>query len=112
MIICCEPAGVFIGEAAQTMVQNVDYEIPHLQKQMTKCNQQMADADRKQSEYTRAAEAAANNYKKVTRMQAVSRLSTLQCRVLCCVIVLCDRAVCYAVLCSCHVFGWPNISSS
>lgn len=58
--------GVFIGEAAQTMVQNVDYEIPYLRKQMTKCNQQMADADRRHVEYTRSAESCANNYNKVS----------------------------------------------
>lgn len=58
-------SGVFIGEAAQTMVQNVDYEVPYLRKQMTKCNQQMADADRRHVEYTRSAESCASNYKKV-----------------------------------------------
>ena len=54
-----------IAEAAQTMIQNVDYEIPYLRKQMAKCNQQMADADRRHAEYTRSAETCANNYKKV-----------------------------------------------
>lgn len=58
-------SGVFIGEAAQTMVQNVDYEIPYLRKQMAKCTQQMADADRRHADYTRSAETCAVNYKKV-----------------------------------------------
>lgn len=57
--------GAFLGEAAQTMVQNVDYEVPYLRKQMAKCNQQLADADRRHAEYTRQAAACATNYKKV-----------------------------------------------
>jgi hypothetical protein len=60
------PAGVFVGEAAQTMIQNVDYEIPYLRKQMAKCNQQMADADRRHAEYSRSAVTCANNYKKAS----------------------------------------------
>lgn len=47
------------------MVQNVDYEIPYLRKQMAKCTQQLADADRRHAEYTRNAAACASNYKKV-----------------------------------------------
>lgn len=57
--------GVFVGEAAQTMVQNVDYEVPYLRKQMAKCSQQMADAERRQGEYVRSAAQCAANYKKV-----------------------------------------------
>lgn len=59
------PAGVFIGEAAQTMIQNVDYEVPYLRKQMAKCSQQMADAERRHGEYVRSATTCAANYKKV-----------------------------------------------
>jgi hypothetical protein len=65
MLLLLPPAGVFVGEAAQTMIQNVDYEIPYLRKQMAKCNQQMADADRRHAEYSRSAVTCANNYKKV-----------------------------------------------
>jgi hypothetical protein len=43
-------AVVFLGEAAQAMVQNTDYEIPYLRKQLAKHNQQVLDADRKQAE--------------------------------------------------------------
>lgn len=58
--------GVFIGEAALTMIQNVDYEVPYLRKQMAKCSQQMADAERRHAEYVRSAAACAANYKKVS----------------------------------------------
>jgi hypothetical protein len=66
----CKPvpattAGVFIGEAALTMIQNVDYEVPYLRKQMSKCSQQMADAERRHAEYVRSAAQCATNYKKV-----------------------------------------------
>lgn len=58
--------GVFIGEAALTMIQNVDYEVPYLRKQMAKCSQQMADSERRHAEYVRSAAACAANYKKVS----------------------------------------------
>lgn len=64
----CVCAGVFIGEAAQTMVQNVDYEVPYLRKQMTKCSQQMADAERRHGEYVRSATQCAANYKKARHL--------------------------------------------
>ena len=35
-------SGVFLGEAAQTMVQNADYEIPFLRKQGTRFDQQVS----------------------------------------------------------------------
>lgn len=57
--------GVFIGEAAHTMIQNVDYEVPYLRKAMAKCSQQMADAERRHGEYVRGAAQCAANYKKV-----------------------------------------------
>ena len=34
-------SGVFLGEAAQTLVQNVDYEIPFLRKQAARFDQQV-----------------------------------------------------------------------
>jgi hypothetical protein len=85
---------VYIGEAAQTLVQHVDYEIPYLRKQMAKCSQGMADAQRRQGEYERSAAACAANYKKVrgcvfghvagitlaqpnTRLPLVSRVTAL-----------------------------------
>ncbi len=47
------------------MIQNVDYEVPYLRKQMAKCSQQMADAERRHGEYVRSAASCAANYKKV-----------------------------------------------
>jgi hypothetical protein len=47
------------------MIQNVDYEVPYLRKQMAKCSQQMADAERRHAEYVRSASQCATNYKKV-----------------------------------------------
>ena len=34
-------SGVFLGEAAQTLIQNVDYEIPFLRKQAARFDQQV-----------------------------------------------------------------------
>ncbi len=57
--------GVFIGEAAHSMVQNVDYEIPYLRKQAAKHNTVITDADRKVAEYERSAASCAASFKQV-----------------------------------------------
>ena len=56
---------VYLGEASQTLLQSVDYDIPYIRKQMAKLNQQVADCDRKEGEYLKAAATCAANYKEV-----------------------------------------------
>ncbi|GAX76259.1 hypothetical protein CEUSTIGMA_g3703.t1 [Chlamydomonas eustigma] len=58
-----ENSGVFLGEAAQNMIQNVDYEIPYLRKQGNRFDQQVAENERKAAEYKRSAGQCASNYR-------------------------------------------------
>ncbi|GBF99758.1 hypothetical protein Rsub_12533 [Raphidocelis subcapitata] len=58
-----EKQNVFMGEAASTMVANVDYELPYLRKQAARYSQLIADAERRGSEYVKAAATCANNFK-------------------------------------------------
>ncbi|MCO5583254.1 hypothetical protein L7F22_037163 [Adiantum nelumboides] len=54
---------LFLGESAQVMIQIVSYDIPYFKKQIAKFQQQLADVERKESEYKRSAAAAAIKYK-------------------------------------------------
>lgn len=56
---------MYLGEAGQCLVQNVDFEIPYLRRNAAKLAGQLADGERKQGEYTRAAAACAAKYKEV-----------------------------------------------
>ena len=65
--ILTEPpaADIFLGEAGQLLVRNVDFEIPYLKQQAAKEQQQLADFERKHNEHLHSAVQAARQYQQV-----------------------------------------------
>ena len=68
-------ADIFLGEAGQLLVRNVDFEIPYLKQQAAKEQQQLADLERKHNEHLHSVVQAARQYQQVSTSGYTIRLT-------------------------------------
>lgn len=57
-----EKQSLQLGEAGNTLIRNVDFEIPYFKKQAEKIQHQLADQEQKHEEYLRSAETATKEF--------------------------------------------------
>ncbi|PRW59500.1 CDK5RAP3 isoform A [Chlorella sorokiniana] len=62
---------IYVAEAAQALCRNADYEIPFLKKQAAKCQQQLADLERKKADAQKSAAAAAADFQQECRQLGI-----------------------------------------
>ncbi|KAK9811819.1 hypothetical protein WJX72_010763 [[Myrmecia] bisecta] len=72
LVTAYEKGHVYLGEAGQTLLRNVDYEIPYADKQAAKLQQQLADLERKQADHLKSASASAAEYKQECKQLGIS----------------------------------------
>ncbi|KAL0037407.1 hypothetical protein WJX79_006441 [Trebouxia sp. C0005] len=58
-----EKQNIHLAEAGNTLIRNVDFEIPYFKKQAEKTQHQLSDQEHKHEEYLRHAEAATKEFK-------------------------------------------------
>ncbi|KAL5009859.1 hypothetical protein ScPMuIL_012164 [Solemya velum] len=66
-----ENNGVYLGETAQMLARNVNYEIPALKKQVAKCQQLQKDCDRKEMDYVSKAAELRKQYDTTCRQMGI-----------------------------------------
>lgn len=71
IIKCYEKDGVYLAEAAQMLMRNVNYEIPALKRQVAKCQQVQKDCTRKEAEYASIASEIKDKYHSSCRQMGV-----------------------------------------
>ena len=58
-------ADIHLAEAGNTLIRNVDFEIPYFKKQAEKLQQQIGDQSQRHEEYLRNADSASKGFKQV-----------------------------------------------
>ena len=65
-----ESGAVFLVDTAQFLTQRVGYELPALKKDLVRAEKELAELQRRTTEYSRMAEASRARFSEVSRRQA------------------------------------------
>lgn len=70
-----EKDSVYLAEAAQMLVRNVNYEVPSLRKQMVKCQQTQEECEKKEADYLRNSNELKEQYAAACRNLGIEGMS-------------------------------------
>lgn len=69
-----EKDNVYLAEAAQMLIRNVNYEVPSLKKQISKCEQIQVECDKKEAEYSKACSVARGEFQTLCKQLGIQGL--------------------------------------
>jgi len=69
-----EKDNVYLAEAAQMLIRNVNYEVPSLKKQIAKCEQIQVECDKKEAEYSKACSVARGEFQTLCKQLGIQGL--------------------------------------
>ncbi|EZA50664.1 CDK5RAP3-like protein [Ooceraea biroi] len=73
-----EKDNVYLAEAAQMLMRNVNYEVPNIKKQIQKLEQSLTDLEKKETEYKKSENIAHTEYNALCKQLGITGYSTVR----------------------------------
>lgn len=77
-----EKDNIYLAEAAQMFMRNVNYEIPSIKKQIQKLEQLLTELEKKEAEYKKSENIAHTEYNALCKQLGINGYSTIRCELM------------------------------